>query len=124
MFSWSFDIQRPTEFNINYYFERMPGFVTFAKMCARGYDSTVIVTHKEKLELALSLLWKCFDVKDSDGCIKDYDIFSVARRESVLCSLVHLIWKFRIRKVYNTIGNSWSGYFKSLTHPMVMGNWR
>lgn len=121
---WSFDIQKPDQFNFRYYYERMPGFVGFVKSCARGTDLSVIATPMEMLQLAGAILWSAFSIDNADSNMKAYCRLSVARKESPLCALASLVWFWRIRRRYGIVGQSFAAYFQDKAHPLCLGDWR
>jgi hypothetical protein len=128
---WYIDIQRPYEgshhasraYDIDYYFDRFPGFRIFVKMCSRPTAPHLVITWREHIEMFFVSLWKVFKMDTSDGCIRDYCFFSVVARESAICKPLAQWWEQRARKKYGSVGLSFSDYFKSLEHPLIEGDW-
>ena len=122
---WFLNIQKPGDkTDWNYYFERFPGFRVFAKMCARSTNPTLRISLGEQIEIALDIFWSAFHIDESDGCMRDYCLISVARRESLLAGLASLLWFHRVRKKYGTTGKAFADYFKDEAHPLCIGDWR
>lgn len=121
---WFINIQKPGDkTDWNYYFERFPGFRVFAKMCARSTNGKHRISLGEHIEIALDIFWSAFHIDDSDGCMRDYCLISVARRESILAAAVAPLWFYRVRKKYGTVGKAFSAYFQDGNHPLCMGDW-
>lgn len=121
---WFINIQKPgNQEDWNYYFERFPGFRTFAKMCARSTNPALRISLVEHIEIALEVFWSAIHVDKSDACMRNYCLISVARRESILVRAVAPFWFSRVRKKYGKTGQSFAAYFQNEEHPLCIGDW-
>lgn len=122
---WIIDVRDPRgSSDLNYYFGRFLGFVPFAKMARLAREPTVRLSVLEHLQVALAILIRAFDIDESDGCMRDFCLISVARKESFICKLASLLWYRRVRKKYGSVGAAFASYFQSENHPVTKGNWQ
>lgn len=121
---WLVDIQNPEVPSHNYYFERYIGFKQFVKMATRGCYKAHAVSYLDALVVAGAIIYKSFGALASDSCMRTYCLVSVAQKESLLCMLAGMLWRWRVRKRYGTIGLSFAAYFRSPEHPLARGDWQ
>jgi hypothetical protein len=97
--------------NPNVWFDRMPGFAVFARICATKKSGRVVSIY-EKAILATVLLASSFG-KASDAHVKEYLQLTVARK---VCPLlfwpVWWVWSWRTKKTFGSISGSFEDYFK------------
>ncbi len=118
-FGWIIDVQNPENGSPRYYFERFVGLTQLTKMCAR-----IKLTYMDQLIVFGVIIWKAFNVKESDACMRSYCFMSVARKVSPIYRLASELWYYKIRKHWSGMGLAFLPYFKSAWHPITQQDWK
>lgn len=112
---WCFNNQSPGTFRLKFWHGwRLPWRAHLKIATTDG------IGLMEELSLAISILLHFPQERRSDACIHTWLSIHLSRRKSPLCRLAGKVWERRTRKKFGSIGNSFTGYFKSAIHPLCL----